>query len=205
MSQWRRPARLLASLLLLLGPRHRDVSANDWKESSWRATTLTSRGWSRNGRPGRSSCSPLVDHLPKVAGIPSPKDVLGHHIGEPKKLTYYADILKYYRALAAATPRVKVVTIGKSNEGRDLVVVFVGSDESISNLEPVPHLSRSAGRSAHDHDRAGGADHRQGEAALPPVRRAAQRRGRAVGDADGARLSARRRRLAASSARSATT
>jgi Zinc carboxypeptidase len=79
--------------------------------------------------------SPLVDHLPKVAGIPSPKDVLGHHIGEPKKLTYYADILKYYRALAAATPRVKVVTIGKSHEGRDLVVVFVGGDESITNLE----------------------------------------------------------------------
>ncbi len=79
--------------------------------------------------------SPLVDHLPKVAGIPSPKDVLGHHIGEPKKLTYYADILKYYRALAAATPRVKVITIGKSNEGRDLVVAFVGSEESIKNLE----------------------------------------------------------------------
>jgi Zinc carboxypeptidase len=79
--------------------------------------------------------SPLVDHLPKVAGIPSPKDVLGHHIGAPKKLTYYADILKYYRALAAATPRVKVMSIGSSNEGRDLVVVFVGSDESIQNLE----------------------------------------------------------------------
>src|SRR5262245_56583298 len=79
--------------------------------------------------------SPLVDHLPKVAGVPSPKDVLGHHIGEPKKLTYYADILKYYRALAAATPRVKVVTIGKSNEGRDLVVAFVGSEDSIRNLE----------------------------------------------------------------------
>src|ERR1700757_3906603 len=40
--------------------------------------------------------SPLVDHLPKAPGVPSPKDVLGHHIGEPKKLTYYADILKYY-------------------------------------------------------------------------------------------------------------
>ena len=79
--------------------------------------------------------SPLVDHLPKVAGVPSPKDVLGHHIGEPKKLTYYADIVKYYRALAAATPRVKVLNIGKSNEGRDLIVVFVGSDESIRNLE----------------------------------------------------------------------
>src|SRR5213596_2498077 len=39
--------------------------------------------------------SPLVDHLPKAAGVPSPKDVLGHHIGEPRKLTYYADILRY--------------------------------------------------------------------------------------------------------------
>jgi len=79
--------------------------------------------------------SPLVDHLPKAAGIPSPKDVLGHHIGAPGKLTYYADILKYYRALAAATPRVKLLSIGRSNEGRELVVVFVGSDESIRSLE----------------------------------------------------------------------
>src|SRR5881628_4260124 len=79
--------------------------------------------------------SPLVDHLPKVAGVPSPKDVLGHYIGEPKKLTYYADILKYYRALAAATPRVKVTSIGTTDEGRELAIVFVGSDESIRNLE----------------------------------------------------------------------
>src|SRR6476620_11549132 len=79
--------------------------------------------------------SPLVDHLPQAVGVPSPKDVLGHHVGAPKKLTYYADILKYYRALAAATPRVKVMPIGTSNEGRDLVVVFVGADESINNLE----------------------------------------------------------------------
>src|SRR6516164_954388 len=79
--------------------------------------------------------SPLVDHLPKVAGVPSPKDVLGHYIGEPKKLTYYADILTYYRALAAKSPRVKVLPIGRTEEGRELVVVFVGSDESIRNLE----------------------------------------------------------------------
>ena len=41
--------------------------------------------------------SPLVDHLPKVDGVPSPKDVLGYHIGQPQKLTYYSDILRYYR------------------------------------------------------------------------------------------------------------
>jgi hypothetical protein len=79
--------------------------------------------------------SPLVDHLPKVAGIPMPKDVLGYHIGAPRKLTYYADSLKYYRALAAATPRVTIETIGKSDEDRELVVVWVSSDENIGNLQ----------------------------------------------------------------------
>src|SRR5580765_5842375 len=79
--------------------------------------------------------SPLVDHLPKVKGIPSPKDVLGHHIGAPATLTYYADILKYYRALAAATPRVRVETIGRSDEDRELVVVWVSSDDNIRNLQ----------------------------------------------------------------------
>src|SRR6185503_18975611 len=69
--------------------------------------------------------SPLVDHLPKVAGIPTPQDVLGYYIGAPGKLTYYADILKYYRALAKATPRVRVESIGRSDEGRELVVIWV--------------------------------------------------------------------------------
>ena len=80
--------------------------------------------WTSEPRYG----SPLVDHLPKVPGIPTPKDVLGYYIGAPKTLTYYADILRYYRALAAATPRVQVETIGRSDEGRELVVVWVSSE-----------------------------------------------------------------------------
>src|SRR5438093_5237879 len=44
-------------------------------------------------------------------------------------------MLSAYRALAAKSPRVKVLPIGKTDEGRDFVVVFVGSDESIKNLE----------------------------------------------------------------------
>ena len=80
--------------------------------------------------------SPLVDHLPRVQGIPTPKDVLGYHVGAPGKLTYYADILKYYRALAAAAPnRVKIETIGKSDEDRELIVVWVSSDANIKNLQ----------------------------------------------------------------------
>ncbi len=79
--------------------------------------------------------SPLVDHLPKSSGIPSPKAVLGYHIGQPKKLTYTADMYRYYRALAAASPRVKVMTIGLTDEGRECLVVAIASEETIRNLE----------------------------------------------------------------------
>jgi hypothetical protein len=79
--------------------------------------------------------SPLVDHLPLAPGIPSPKDVLGHHVGAPNELTYYADILRYYRALAAASPRVRVMTIGKTDEGRDYVVVAIASAETMKDLD----------------------------------------------------------------------
>ena len=79
--------------------------------------------------------SPLVDHLPRVPGIPSPKDVLGHHVGAPKELTYYTDILRYYRALAAATPRVRVMTIGTTDEGREMVVVAIASADAIKDLD----------------------------------------------------------------------
>ena len=79
--------------------------------------------------------SPLVDHLPKAVGVPSPKDVLGYHIGQPKKLTYSADVYRYYRELAAKSPRVKVISIGKTDEGRECLIVFVASEDAIKNLE----------------------------------------------------------------------
>jgi hypothetical protein len=79
--------------------------------------------------------SPLVDHLPRADGVPSPREVLGYHVGAPKKLTYYADIVSYYRTLASKSPRVRVQSIGKTDEGRDYVVVYVASDSTIAALE----------------------------------------------------------------------
>ncbi|MCU1259541.1 MAG: hypothetical protein JWO80_2426 [Bryobacterales bacterium] len=83
---------------------------------------------------GPEFISPLVDHLPKAPGIPSPKDVLGYHIGTPKKLTHTADIYKYYRALAAASKRVRVFGAGQTDEGRECIVIAISSEENIANL-----------------------------------------------------------------------
>jgi hypothetical protein len=80
--------------------------------------------------------SPVVDHLPKKAGVPTPKDVLGYHIGTEKKLTYVADQQRYFRALEKALPgRVKTEVTGKTEEGRDIMVLYVTSESNLKNLE----------------------------------------------------------------------
>lgn len=80
--------------------------------------------------------SPLVDHLPKKDGVPSPKEILGYYVGEPKKLTYTADQFRFFRTLEKAVPgRVKTFVIGKTEEGRDILVAFISSEANISALE----------------------------------------------------------------------
>ena len=79
--------------------------------------------------------SPLVDHLPAGAGVPSPHEILGHHAGAPRKLTYYARMLEYYRALAAASPRVSISPIGRTDEDREMVVVTIANEATLSELE----------------------------------------------------------------------
>jgi hypothetical protein len=79
--------------------------------------------------------SPLVDHLPKAAGVPSPKDILGYYPGMPKKLTRVADLNRYYRALAAASKRVKLLPAGSTDEGRECLVTVVADEDTIRNLD----------------------------------------------------------------------
>ena len=78
--------------------------------------------------------SPLVDHLPVSDRVPSPKEILGHHAGAPRELTYYAEMLEYYRALAAASPRVSLGPIGRTDEDREMVVVTIASEATLAEL-----------------------------------------------------------------------
>jgi hypothetical protein len=76
-----------------------------------------------------------VDYLPYAEGVPTPLEVLGHVVGAKDILSYSSDVYKYMRALAAATPRVKVFDIGKTEEGRDWILVAVADEETIKNLD----------------------------------------------------------------------
>jgi hypothetical protein len=79
--------------------------------------------------------SPWTDYLPASTTVPTPKAVLGDIAGAPNKLPYSADVYRYMRMLERATPRVKVFSIGTTEEGREMIAVAVASEKIIADLE----------------------------------------------------------------------
>lgn len=79
--------------------------------------------------------SPLTDYLPASTTVPAPQAVLGDVAGAPGILPYSADVHRYFRLLAAATPRVRVFSIGTSEEGRERIVVAISSEENLAKSE----------------------------------------------------------------------
>jgi hypothetical protein len=79
--------------------------------------------------------SPLVDYLPASKNVPTPEAILGDVAGAPGILPYAEDVYKYMRLLEKASPRVKVFSIGKTEEGREMIAVAVSSPENLKNLE----------------------------------------------------------------------
>jgi hypothetical protein len=78
--------------------------------------------------------TPLVDHLPASSTVPSPLQHHGYIAGAPEVLTYPEDVARYMRAVAAASPRVEVLSMGQSEEGREMILVIVSSEQTIARL-----------------------------------------------------------------------
>jgi len=77
----------------------------------------------------------LTDYLPASSTVPSPDKVLGDVAGAPNYLPYAEDVYRYFRMLEKATPRVKVFSIGKTEEGREMIAVAVASEALIKDLD----------------------------------------------------------------------
>ena len=87
----------------------------------------------------------LVDHLPASSCVPPPDDFLHHIVGAPDILDYTKDINAYFRLLAAKSPRVKVWSIGTSEEGREMLVVAVSDQANLSKLDRYKEITARLG------------------------------------------------------------
>jgi hypothetical protein len=79
--------------------------------------------------------SPLTDYLPASANVPTPKAVLGDVAGAPGKLPYAEEVYRYMRMLEKASPRVKVFSIGTTEEGREMIAVAIASESLIAKMD----------------------------------------------------------------------
>ena len=73
----------------------------------------------------KSFVSPLVNYLPASKTVPTPEKVLGDVSGAPDMLPYAEDVYKYFRMLESASPRVKVFSIGHTEEGREMIAAAI--------------------------------------------------------------------------------
>ena len=84
----------------------------------------------------------LVDHLPASSCVPSPDQALHHIVGAPDVLDYTKDINAYMRLLGEKSPRVKVFSIGKSEEGREMLAVMVSDEANLAKLDRYKEITR---------------------------------------------------------------
>ena len=93
--------------------------------------------------------SPLVDYLPASKTVPTPEKVLGDVSGAPDMLPYAEDVYKYFRMLEAASPRVKVFTIGHTEEGREMIAAAIADPDLLAGATANKSRLAQLGRPAH--------------------------------------------------------
>jgi hypothetical protein len=84
----------------------------------------------------------LSNYMVEDPRVPSPLKVLGYVPGTIGRLSRTADVNRYFRALAAASPRVRVLDAGRSDEGREMIAVAVADSTTIASLDTYRDITR---------------------------------------------------------------
>src|SRR5579863_8021263 len=77
--------------------------------------------------------------LPARGEVPTPLAFLGHNPGDDFYLADYEDTVRYFHALAAASDRMKMFTVGKTSEGKDIEVAVISSPANLAKLDETKH------------------------------------------------------------------
>ena len=79
----------------------------------------------------------------RVSGeIETPEKHFGFKPGADRMLFDYEALIGYLQKLEAASPRVKLVEIGKSPMGKKMYIAFFSSEENIKNLDKLKEINR---------------------------------------------------------------
>ena len=74
--------------------------------------------------------------------VPTPKSHFGFNIGDDYQLANYTQTEAYFKKLAETSKRVKLVDIGKTEEGRSQYMLIVSSPENLKKLDRYKEISQ---------------------------------------------------------------
>jgi len=78
--------------------------------------------------------------------IPTPESVFGFKVGADSQLFDYDQSIGYFRKLAAATNRIRLMEVGKTSNGKPWTIAVISSPQNLSRLD---HYRQIAQRLAH--------------------------------------------------------
>jgi hypothetical protein len=76
-----------------------------------------------------------------AAEVRSPSDFLGFQVGADRKLADYNQIVSYLKALAAASPRVQIETLGRTTLANEMVMAVISSEANLRNLPRIREIA----------------------------------------------------------------
>jgi hypothetical protein len=82
----------------------------------------------------------------QAQNIPSPKSHFGFNIGDNYHLATFTQTEAYFKKLAAASNKVKLQVIGKTEEGRNQYMLIVSDPSNIKQLEKYKSISQKLAR-----------------------------------------------------------
>ena len=84
----------------------------------------------------------LAGAVARAASIPSPSEFLGLSVGADKTLADYRQILRYFKALDAASARVELEILGKTTLGEELFLAAISSEKNLANKKRLQEIAR---------------------------------------------------------------
>ncbi len=78
--------------------------------------------------------------------IESPETVFGFKMGTDRRLINWQQITGYFQRLHEQSPRVQVVSLGKTTLGRNMIMAIISSEETMAELEKYKSIQKQLAR-----------------------------------------------------------
>ena len=77
----------------------------------------------------------LASVLPALAALPTPEQHFGHAMGDDRTLVEWSDVVEYFRLLDADSDSLQVEELGRSTEGRPLILATFAEPETLEQID----------------------------------------------------------------------